>query len=124
MADTLNNAQMSLLYDYYGGLLGERQRDVFNLYYEDNLSLAEIAEDLGISRQGVHEALKKAQASLLSYDEKLELLQKHRQYEETVKIIEMKIDACIADGNSDGKIENQNLQRLTEIKKIIEELDI
>ena len=53
--------KISLLYDFYGGLLTEKQRQVMELYHEENLSLAEIAEEFGISRQGVHDTLKKAE---------------------------------------------------------------
>ena len=53
--------RQSLLYDFYGELLTQRQKEVIELYNEENLSLAEIAEEFGISRQGVHDALHKAQ---------------------------------------------------------------
>lgn len=69
-----------MLYDYYGGLLGARQRDVFSLYHEDDLSLSEIAEQAGISRQGVHDALKKAEAQLTGYEEKLGLVARHEKW--------------------------------------------
>ena len=59
----------SLLYDFYGELLDENKKEIMNLYHEDNLSLAEIAEDLGQSRQGVHYTLKKAEKSLEKYEE-------------------------------------------------------
>ena len=51
--------RQSLLYDFYGALLTKRQREVMELYHEENLSLAEIADEFGISRQGVHDALQK-----------------------------------------------------------------
>ena len=53
--------QASLLYDFYGQLLSKRQSEVMELYHEENLSLAEIAAEFGISRQGVHDALKNAE---------------------------------------------------------------
>ena len=64
----------SLLYDFYGMLLSETQREVMSLYHEDNLSLSEIAEELGQSRQAVHYTLKKAESALESYEEKLGLI--------------------------------------------------
>lgn len=67
----------SLLYDFYGQLLDDNKKDVMTLYHEDNLSLKEIAEDLGQSRQGVHYTLKKAEATLEKYEEKLGLVQKY-----------------------------------------------
>ena len=67
----------SLLYDFYGELLDENKKEIMNLYHEDNLSLAEIAEDLGQSRQGVHYTLKKAEKSLEKYEERLGLVRKY-----------------------------------------------
>lgn len=67
----------SLLYDFYGELLDDNKKEIMNLYHEDNLSLAEIAEDLGTSRQGVHYTLKKAEKSLEKYEEKLGLVRKY-----------------------------------------------
>ena len=63
--------RQSLLYDFYGELLTQRQKEVMELYNEENLSLAEIAEEFGISRQGVHDALHKAQKALEEYERKL-----------------------------------------------------
>ena len=63
----------SMLYDFYGALLSDAQREVMSLYHEDNLSLSEIAEVLGQSRQAVHYTLKKAEASLEEYERKLRL---------------------------------------------------
>lgn len=55
---------MSLLFDYYGGLLTEKQQTYFDLYYNQDLSLGEIAEQEGISRQGVHDAISRTEAIL------------------------------------------------------------
>jgi predicted DNA-binding protein YlxM (UPF0122 family) len=73
-------ARMSLLYDYYGGLLGERQNQIFSLYHEDDLSLSEIAERTGITRQGVHDALKKSEGQLIKYEDKLGLVERHEAW--------------------------------------------
>ena len=61
---------MILLYDYYGDLLTERQRMCFDLRHNQDLSLAEIAEELQVSRQGVHDNLSRAEALLLNMEEK------------------------------------------------------
>ena len=55
-------AENSLLYDFYGQLLSKRQQEVMALYHEENYSLSEIAEEFGISRQAVHDTLKKSGA--------------------------------------------------------------
>ena len=69
-----NIAHVNLLFDFYGKLLTKRQREVMELYYEENLTLAEIADEFEISRQGVHDALKNAEKALKGYEEKLGLV--------------------------------------------------
>ena len=69
----------SLLYDFYGALLSEPQRDIMELYHEDNLSLSEIAEELGQTRQAVHYTLRKAEKALRSYEEKLGLVSSYKE---------------------------------------------
>ena len=66
----MDTLQMTLLFDYYGELLTERQRMCFDLRYNQDLSLAEIAEELQVSRQGVHDNLSRAEALLLNMEEK------------------------------------------------------
>ena len=65
----------SLYYDQYGEFLTEKQKRMITLYYNDDYSLAEIAEELGISRQGVLDGLKRAQKKLQDMEEKLHLVQ-------------------------------------------------
>ena len=60
--------QMSLLLDYYGELLSQKQRTCFDLYYNQDLSLSEIAAELGVSRQGVHELLSRAESALGEFE--------------------------------------------------------
>ena len=62
--------QMALLFDYYGELLTDRQRMCFDLRHNQDLSLAEIAEELNVSRQGVHDNLSRAEALLMNMEEK------------------------------------------------------
>lgn len=62
--------EMTLLFDYYGDLLTERQKMCFDLRHNQDLSLAEIAEELQVSRQGVHDNLSRAEALLLNMEEK------------------------------------------------------
>ena len=75
MEENISNIEYaSLLYDFYGSLLDENKREIMDLYHEDNLSLTEIAEELGLSRQGVHYVLKKAESSLEKYEAALGLV--------------------------------------------------
>ena len=62
--------EMTLLFDYYGDLLTDRQKMCFDLRHNQDLSLAEIAEELQVSRQGVHDNLSRAEALLLNMEEK------------------------------------------------------
>ncbi len=66
-----NALEMTLLLDYYGDLLTEKQRTCFDLYYNQDLSLGEIAEEAGISRQGVHDSLARAEAAMTAMEEKI-----------------------------------------------------
>lgn len=62
--------QMVLLFDYYGDLLTERQRMCFDLRFNQDLSLSEIAQELGVSRQGVYDNITRAEALLQNMEEK------------------------------------------------------
>ena len=72
------NLAIGLLLDFYGSLLSDRQREVISLYYEEDLSLAEIAESEGITRQGVRDAIKKAENILVETEEKLGLAKRFK----------------------------------------------
>lgn len=78
------------LYDYYGELLTEKQREYFEEYYFNNLSLAEISENEKVSRNAVHKQLKESANKLEFYEEKLELLKKAKQIEELIKNLDTK----------------------------------
>ncbi|HCA30364.1 MAG TPA: DNA-binding protein [Ruminococcaceae bacterium] len=67
------NMEISLLFDFYGDILTEKQRNMIDYYYNDDLSLAEIAENEGITRQGVRDSIKRAESQLLEMEERLGL---------------------------------------------------
>ena len=71
--------EMTLLFDFFGELLTEKQREYFDLYYNDDLSLSEIAENEGISRQGVRDSIKRAESQLLEMEERLGLARRFRE---------------------------------------------
>ena len=90
----------SLLYDFYGELLNENQKKIYEMYIFENLSLAEIAESEGISRQGVYETFKRASSILNNYEQKLHMLEQYRMLEEKLKGIKSALDeykVCKAD---------------------------
>ena len=72
----MDGAEMILLYDYYGDLLTKRQRECFELRYNQDLSFGEIGEELGISRQGVFDNLSRAEALLKNMEEKTGLVRR------------------------------------------------
>ena len=96
--------EQTLLYDFYGELLTERQQQVYeSVVLEDN-SLSEVAEDLGISRQGVHDMIKRCNHTLEEYEEKLHLVSKFIETKEKVHEIEQLSDEFIKSNN--GSLDN------------------
>ena len=78
---------MSLLYDFYGELLTVKQKELFDLYYNEDLSLTEIAEHAGISRQGVRDAIVRGETILRNTEDKLGLVKKYAGYESKLEQI-------------------------------------
>ena len=78
-AQVAKNLEISLLFDFYGDMLTDKQRDVVELYYNDDLSLSEIAENEGITRQGVRDSIKRAEAQLLEMEDRLGLARRFRE---------------------------------------------
>lgn len=76
-----NTFQMSLLFDFYGELLTDKQRELFDLYYNEDLSLTEIAEHAGISRQGVRDAIVRGETLLRDTEDKLGFVARYAGYE-------------------------------------------
>ncbi|NLW22258.1 MAG: DNA-binding protein [Tissierellia bacterium] len=79
--------EIGILFDFYGKLLSERQYVAIELYYIHDLSLAEISEELGISRQGVYDILKRAEEYLYEYETRLGLVNKFRRNKEDINRI-------------------------------------
>ena len=69
--------EMCMLYDFYGEILTPKQKELFDLYYNDDLSLAEISEHMGITRQGVRDGIVRAEHALRDTEEKLGLVAKY-----------------------------------------------
>ena len=78
---------ISLLLDFYGYLLTERQRECYTLHHEDDMSLGEIAEEMHISRQAVHDNIERAKASMEGYEQKLHLIEQYLLRRKIVKQI-------------------------------------
>ncbi len=75
----MKDLKISLLFDCYGELLNDKQREIFDCYYNEDFSLSEVAENFGITRQGVRDFVKRTEQQLLEYEEKLGLYKKTEQ---------------------------------------------
>ena len=74
--------ELSLLFDFYGEMLGDHKKKIFEDYVLNDLSLAEIAEEEGISRQGVHDVVKRCTKQLKEYEVALHLVEKFQNMKE------------------------------------------
>lgn len=77
-----------ILYDYYSPLIDDNKRKLFEDYYFSNLSLGEISENIGLSRNAIHKAIKNVEEKLYYYEEKLELYAKRKKLEEILEKID------------------------------------
>ena len=114
-------AQASLLYDFYGALLTDKQREVMELYHEENYSIVEIADELGVTKQAIHENLRKSEKILRSYEEKLGLMKSLLETRELIEAIDKKIDALIKKAQESGRDEAE--EGLKEIRDMISNLE-
>lgn len=96
--------EQTLLYDFYGELLNEHQRGIYQDIFFNDLSLSEVADEYGISRQGVHDLIKRVNNTLNGYEEKLHLVSKFIETKEKVHEIEQLSDEFIKSNN--GSLDN------------------
>jgi Uncharacterized protein conserved in bacteria len=107
----------TLLYDFYGELLTAHQKSIFEEVVLNDYSLSEIAEEKGISRQGVHDIVKRCNQTLKGYEEKLQLVEKFLNTKQKVKEINLFAQ------NLDNVKEAEVLQKIEKLsKEILEEL--
>ncbi len=88
------NLEISVLCDIYGALLPSKQRDAIDLYYNEDLSLSEIAEQVGISRQGVRDQIKHGESQLLEFENALHLHEKSIKTEEILSQMKNQVENC------------------------------
>ena len=81
-------AEQAFLYDFYGELLTERQKEFFDLYYNEDLSLAEIAENYGISRQGVRDVIVRAESVMTDIEDRTGLMRRFLRGRDALNAIE------------------------------------
>ena len=103
---------LTMLYDFYGDLLTNKQKEIFELYYLNDLSLYEISSQYNISRQAVSDSIKRTEKSLLHYEEKLSLIEKYLNQR---KIINKTINS-IENIISNNSLNQSNISLLSDIK--------
>ena len=91
----------TMLFDFYGELLTDKQREYFDLHYNEDLSLAEIAEQSGISRQGVWDIIRRAEAAMTEIEEKTGLIKRFNEQSEA--IAELKAKLCELEEITEGR---------------------
>lgn len=101
--------EMAYLLDFYGPLLTERQRRLCDLYWGQDLSLSEIAVEAGVSRQAVHDLLRRATASLQGYEEKLGLYERFQQQRETLLDVEQALRLGTPEGLAAARVRLEQL---------------
>ena len=111
--------EQALLFDFYGELLTDHQKEIYEQFALEDLSLSEIAEMKGISRQGVHDLVKRCQKILEGYEAKLHLVEKFLSVKEKISLI----DKTLAEWEEDGKDPEEIVKKVRRIADdIIEEL--
>ena len=115
--------EMAMLLDFYGELLTEKQREAMDLYYNEDLSLAEIAEPLSISRQGVRDSIKRGEKQLLELENTLGLAKRFKEIEQDVvdiqemfKELKLYIDTYIHSAKLSGAVKeiSHKIESITE----------
>ena len=85
--------RMALLYDFYGDILTDRQKEFYDLYYNEDLSLSEIAEHYGISRQGVRDVIVRAEGTLNELEDKTGIIRRFHVMQDQLKEVQAAVDA-------------------------------
>ena len=110
--------EMALLFDYYGGMLTDKQRDCFDMRHNQDLSLGEIAEILGVSRQAVNDNLSRTEALLRRMEENIGCVKRDMQIRSVCEAI---LDAAVQlDAASDPQVTNQAKRIIAAVQSLKE----
>ena len=113
--------EQGLLYDFYGELLTSHQKEIYEQFVLEDLSLGEIANEAGISRQGVHDLVKRCQRTLEGYEKKLHLVEKFLSIQEKIREIDKVLDSY--ESKEEMKPSKEMIEKIRRISDtIIEEL--
>lgn len=113
------NLEISFLLDFYGDVLTERQREVMEQYYNDDLSLAEIADNFGITRQGVRDSIKRGEGIILDLEQKVGFAARYRAVQQGVAQLES-LARSIRFANSNSYSPNVEIER--DVDQMLEEI--
>ncbi len=110
------NLQFALLFDVYGALLTEKQRETLDLYYNEDLSLGEISEETGITRQGVMNCVKTSERRLLELEKQLGVVERFSRLKKLAETLEARL---LEEGIPDGRGGAEIFRLLEEMKKAL-----
>jgi predicted DNA-binding protein YlxM (UPF0122 family) len=109
------NLDFVLLFDFYGVLLTEKQRDIFDMYYNNDYSLSEIANIHNVSRQGVYDIIKRTEALLIKWESSLKLAQRFSEQQEKLREVLNFIKIASAGQKISSEIASQITQLIEEL---------
>lgn len=106
-----------MLFDFYGELLTEKQREYYDLHYNEDLSLAEIAEQSGISRQGVWDIIRRAEAAMTEIEQKTGLIRRFNERSAVLTELESRLAEleAVTDGRA-GELAGEIREKLRELR--------
>ena len=87
--------RMALLFDFYGDMLTDRQKEFYDLYYNEDLSMAEIAENYGITRQGVRDVIVRAEGILTELEDKTGIIRRFHKMQEQLQSVDDAMDQIV-----------------------------
>ena len=117
------NLDISLLLDFYGEMLTFRQREMLELYYDDDLSLSEISEHAGITRQGVRDAVKRAEAQLFELEDKIGMVRRFGRVKDLIAEVR-KEASSIYEENRRGCYSNDIGKSADNILRLADQLEL
>jgi predicted DNA-binding protein YlxM (UPF0122 family) len=109
----------ALYFDFYGSLLTAKQQEIYDLYYQQDLSFGEISEIRGVSREAVYDLLKRTEGALNYYESKLRLVQKYQLSRDIIKEIRQKIDNLR--NKEERQKEKENLEQVVVLLQKLED---
>ena len=95
----MKNLKVSYLLDFYGNLFADKQREILEMYYQEDMSLSEIASSVGITRQGVYDNIKRGEKEILSMESKLMLMDRFLEISDSLD----RLEECLKEKNIDDE---------------------